>query len=384
VTLGQLRRTPAGVSVTTQERQVGTSTVKQPDQYDWLSAYLKGRGLQIVWRRATFVFTVSQAALPLVMLWSPTGPVAASSRLASIVISVLGFAGATLWLFAWPTRLQSILFSLAAAAAVAFMCLRLSNPYTGLMGCTTFAILGGFIAYFHTVKYVIANFAVATLCAVILAHRFMVATGDRALIAAALITVMALNIGVPFGISSLMHTLRADLRSSDRDSLTGLYHRRAFYDAVHDLTRRNRRSSGKYLVIAVIDLDRFKQLNDTHGHAVGDQALVAVGAALQANCRPTAVIGRVGGEEFVIVDTDITPNPADMAERVRQAIAQIPFRVTASIGTSSVALDTFPEVDSAQLINGLIDTSDAAMYEAKRAGGNQVYHHPAPDKTEIN
>jgi diguanylate cyclase (GGDEF)-like protein len=46
-------------------------------------------------------------------------------------------------------------------------------------------------------------------------------------------------------------------------------------------------------VIAVIDLDSFKQLNDTHGHAVGDQALVAVGAALQENCRPTAVIGRV-------------------------------------------------------------------------------------------
>jgi GGDEF domain-containing protein len=85
----------------------------------------------------------------------------------------------------------------------------------------------------------------------------------------------------------------------------------------------------------------------------------------------------------VIVDTDITPDPTDMAERVRQAIAQIPFRITASIGTSSVVLDTFPEVDSAQLINELIDTSDAAMYAAKRAGGNQVYHHRAPDKNDI-
>jgi diguanylate cyclase (GGDEF)-like protein len=382
VTVGQLAA-HAGRGISTQERQVGTSTVKQPDQYDWLSAYLKGRGLQIVWRRTTFVFGASQAALPLIMLWSPTGPVSPASRMASIVISVLGFAGSTLWLFGWPTRRQSILFLLAAVSAVAFVCLGLSNPYTGLMGCTTFAILGGFIAYFHTVKYVIANFGLATVCSVILAHRFMVATGDRALIGAALITVMALNIGVPFGISSLMHTLRADLRNSDRDSLTGLYHRRAFYDAVYDLTRLNRRSPGKYLVIAVIDLDSFKKLNDTHGHAVGDQALVAVGAALQENCRPTAVIGRVGGEEFVIVDTDSTPNPADMAERVRQAIAQIPFRITASIGTSSVPLDTLPVVDSAQLINGLIDTSDAAMYAAKRAGGNQVYHHTAPDKTEL-
>jgi diguanylate cyclase (GGDEF)-like protein len=350
--------------------------MKQSDQYEWVTAYLKGRGLQGVWQRATFAFTASQAALPILMLWSPTGPTDATSRAASVVISLLGFAGATLWLLRWPTRRESILFSVGAMAAIAVTCLGLSNPYTGLMGCTTFAMLGGFIAYFHAGYYVVVNFVVATVSAVSLASRFMLATGDVALISAGLITVMALNIGVPFGIQSLVNTLRTDLRSSDRDALTGLHNRRSFYDAVYELMTTHGRSAGGYLVIAVIDLDNFKQVNDTRGHAVGDQALVAVGTALQENCGPSAVIGRVGGEEFVVVDIDVTPEPIRMAEQIRQAIAEIPFPITASIGTSGVSLDASPAVADAQLIDDLISTSDAAMYEAKRAGGNQVCHYP--------
>ncbi|WP_156942933.1 hypothetical protein [Mycobacterium genavense] len=86
------------------------------------------------------------------------------------------------------------------------------------MGCTVFAILGGFIAYFHSVR-LLTNFFVAAICAAILVHRYIAATGDVALISAGLITVAVLNLGVPFGILSLMHTLRNDLRGTDRDSL---------------------------------------------------------------------------------------------------------------------------------------------------------------------
>jgi diguanylate cyclase (GGDEF)-like protein len=353
---------------------MGIAIGRRAPHYDWLSAYLEDRGLQIIWRRATFAFTLSQAALPLIMLFSPTGPTDPRSRALSIGIAVLGFFGATLWLLRWPTRRQSMLYSLAATAAIAVTCLGLSNPYTGLMGCTTFAILGGFIAYFHTVDYVLVNFGVACVCSIILVHRFFVATGDIALGTAGLITVLALNVGVPFGIQSLVHTLRADLRRSDRDSLTGLHNRRSFYHSVYELMMLHRRSAGTYLVVAVIDLDNFKQVNDTLGHAAGDQALVAVGAALQQNCNQTAVIGRSGGEEFVIADTGTTPNPAQMAERLRQAIAATPFEITASVGTCSVALDASWAGGTIQVIDDLIGASDAAMYEAKRAGGNRVNH----------
>jgi diguanylate cyclase (GGDEF)-like protein len=134
--------------------------------------------------------------------------------------------------------------------------------------------------------------------------------------------------------------------------------------------------AGVYLVMAMIDLDNFKQLNDTRGHAAGDEALASVGATLRENCRSTAVIGREGGEEFVVADVGTDPNPAAMAERLRHAIDRIPAPVTASIGTAGAPIETDSAAANLQLIDDLIRTSDAAMYEAKRAGGNRVCHHP--------
>ena len=154
---------------------------KQPDQYDWLSAYLNERGLQKTWRRATFGFTVTLAALPIVMLWSPFGP--DNPATVAIAVAAAGFAvaGAFLWLLRWPARRQSVIYSAVATAAIAATCLTLSNPYSGLLGCTTFAVLGGFAAYFHTIGHVTANLAVATACSAILAYRLIATTGDVAL-----------------------------------------------------------------------------------------------------------------------------------------------------------------------------------------------------------
>lgn len=89
------------------------------------------------------------------------------------------------------------------------------------------------------------------------------------------------------------------------------------------------------LVVMVIDLDNFKKLNDTHGHSVGDEALVGVAAALRATCRRTAVIGRAGGEEFVVADIGDPAEHAVTAERLRAAIAANPLQITASIGTAT-------------------------------------------------
>lgn len=309
------------------------------------------------------------------MLGTAYGPDHPGSKAVAVAAAVVGSAAAALWLLRWPTRRQSILYSQAATVAIAATCLTLSNPYSGLLGCTTFAIVGGFIAYFHTVGYVVANFVVATTCAAVLAYRLVVTTGDIALTVASVITVAALNVGVPFGIELLVHALRADLRSSDRDSLTGLHNRQSFYNSAYELMMLHRGSPGTYLVIALIDLDNFKQINDTQGHAVGDRALVAVAAVLREHCRPTAVIGRVGGEEFVIADTDSTPNPAKLAERLRRAVASTPFRITASIGTSGAPVSGGQTVTDMQLIEDLVSTSDAAMYEAKRGGGDRICHH---------
>ncbi|WP_099041251.1 GGDEF domain-containing protein [Mycobacterium neglectum] len=348
---------------------------KQPDQYDWLSAYLNERGLQILWRRATFGFTLATGALPIVMLWSPFGPDNPATVAIAFAAAATAVAGGFLWLLRWPTRRQSVIFWAMSTAAIAATSFAFSNPYSGLGACATFAVIGGFAAYFHTMGHVVVNLAVATVCSAILAHRLIAATGDVALAIATLVTVASLNIGVPFGIESLVHTLRSDLRGSDRDPLTGLLNRRSFHRSVYELMMLHRSPAGTYLVMAMIDLDNFKHLNDTRGHAAGDQALVGVSAALHENCSSAAVIGRVGGEEFVVADIDTSPNPAKLAERLRQAIDTIHLPVTASIGTAGAPLETDSGTANLQLIDDLIRTSDAAMYEAKRAGGNQVCHY---------
>jgi diguanylate cyclase (GGDEF)-like protein len=351
---------------------------QQSDQFDWFSAYLEDRNLETQWRAATFGCAVLLATLPILMLGSPAGPNHSATVWLSIIAAVSGAVSASMWLRRWPTRRQSLLLCVMGSASIAAICLAQSNPYVGLEGCHIFAIVGGYIAYFHTTKLLASNLAMAVACSAILAGRLAAASGDLSLVTASLITIAALNIGVPFGIHSLVHTLRTDLRSSDRDSLTGLLNRRSFYHSAYELVMRHHGSPDRYLVVAMVDLDNFKQLNDAQGHAAGDQALIDVSTSLRNHCGATAAIGRAGGEEFVIADIDSASNPAAMAERLRQAIAGLPIQITASIGTASAPLDT--DVDR-RLIEGLVGAADAAMYDAKRAGGNGIRHRdgvPSP------
>jgi len=350
---------------------------RQADQYDWISAYLYDRGLQGLWRVTIFIATVLLAASTALMTFSPEGP---GSRLTTIICFVAAGSAtgaAVPFLLHWPTRRQSMVFSLVSTATIAAAALSFTNPYVGLMGCATFAVIGGFVAYFHTRWEVVLNGGVAAICAAVLAGRVVADTGDIYLAAAAVAIVAALNIGLPFGIESLVRTLRVDLRSSGRDPLTGLHNRRSFHYSAYELIMRHH-GTGAHLIITMIDLDNFKQLNDTHGHAAGDAALIGVSAALEKTCRRSAVIGRAGGEEFLIADVVRQPAPEIHAEQLRQAIADTPAPVTASVGTASAPLDGDAAAPNLQLIDDLIRAADDAMYQAKRAGGNRSCHNGHP------
>jgi diguanylate cyclase (GGDEF)-like protein len=126
--------------------------------------------------------------------------------------------------------------------------------------------------------------------------------------------------------------------------------------------------------VLLFDIDHFKSINDTHGHAVGDQVLTQV-ARISLGClRESAIVARYGGEEFVALLPD-TPIEAatPLAERLRAAIAGVaiesprgePIRVTLSIGASEIM-----PVDTR--IDALIDRADEAMYRAKKTGRNRV------------
>ncbi|MEW5811015.1 MAG: GGDEF domain-containing protein [Actinomycetota bacterium] len=287
----------------------------------------------------------------------------------AITAGVSAIAVSTVWLCGWPSHSQSLIYNLVCCACIAAGSLSMSYAYAGLMGCVMFAVLGGFLAYFHRLADVLVNAGVAAVCAVIMATRLVLDTGDLAVTISAVVTVVALNVGVPFGIYSLVHSLHADLAESGRDSLTGLLNRRSFYQALRELIAGQRRGSA--VNVTMIDLDDFKGLNDSQGHAAGDRALADVGDVLRRRCSATAVLGRLGGEEFIVADADAPSDHAGTANAVRASIAALPFEITASLGTCTAVLDD-REASDPDFPDRLIAAADAAMYRAKRAGGDRV------------
>jgi len=160
------------------------------------------------------------------------------------------------------------------------------------------------------------------------------------------------------------------------DPLTGLLNRRAFLVALERLVDllpvqdEHRHYSLHSLAVFFIDLDYFKKINDTYGHAVGDEVLRVVALALQKKLRESDLVCRWGGEEIVVALPNLhTEEAVVVAEKIRQTIAGLTFseaglQITASIGISA----TLHYVAMAQLIA----TADKAVYEAKSRGRNQV------------
>jgi diguanylate cyclase (GGDEF)-like protein len=172
---------------------------------------------------------------------------------------------------------------------------------------------------------------------------------------------------------------RADLENSSErshesamhDALTGLPNRTLFLERLGHAGRRGRRS-GKVAAILFADLDRFKLVNDLHGHSVGDQLLVAVAQRLTAVLRPGDTLARLSGDEFVILCEDLD-DPAQLdaiAARMGTAVAApivlsgIEMDITASVGIAFSGRDN-------PLSEGLLQEADTAMYQAKRHGGGR-------------
>jgi diguanylate cyclase (GGDEF)-like protein len=160
-------------------------------------------------------------------------------------------------------------------------------------------------------------------------------------------------------------------RASRRDALTGLPNRRAFDEELAREVARAARD-GKPLAVVVLDADRFKNVNDTHGHAAGDAVLREIAARAATAVRAGDFVARIGGEEFALLlhATDLA-GALELAERVRAAMAASPFStgggqlgVTASLGCAVLAPDDTPE--------SLVARADARLYDAKRGGRDRV------------
>lgn len=175
--------------------------------------------------------------------------------------------------------------------------------------------------------------------------------------------------------SKLVEQLRLQSEAFEQqarvDGLTGLANRRAFDEALHHEYMRAGRSQ-RPLSLVLLDIDHFKQVNDSWSHSIGDEVLKCVAREIECHCRQTDTVARWGGEEFAILLPDTSlQQAAEMSERLRKAVSAIncdsfaqQLRVTVSIGIAVHTGTLHPRE--------LLSKADEALYKAKQAGRDQV------------
>jgi diguanylate cyclase (GGDEF)-like protein len=157
-----------------------------------------------------------------------------------------------------------------------------------------------------------------------------------------------------------------------RDPLTGLHNRRYLEQRLEQELARLKRYATPYSVI-LCDLDDFKRFNDTLGHAAGDHVLVQVSSTLANNLRKVDLVGRFGGEEFLLILPNTTLADAERtAERLRKAICSLTGPIVGEVGAIAMSAGVSPAHPSDPTWKTAVDRADEALYQAKRSGKNTV------------
>jgi diguanylate cyclase (GGDEF)-like protein len=154
------------------------------------------------------------------------------------------------------------------------------------------------------------------------------------------------------------------------DGLTGLLNRRAF-EEILELELADAQVRGRETGLVLVDLDFFKSINDEHGHSVGDEVIRRISSTLQSGARASDAVGRLGGDEFIIMLRDTSlPEASTVAERIRQQVQSLKgLRLTVSVGLAISSATDVPE--------SLLKKADEALYNSKRSGRNLVTSHTA-------
>jgi len=159
---------------------------------------------------------------------------------------------------------------------------------------------------------------------------------------------------------------------ANRDYLTGLYNRRYFFNTINEYVDEVK-ESGERFAVAMIDIDNFKNINDTYGHDIGDKVIISLADILKSSTNPRDIVARFGGEEFCVVLKNINRFSAiDIYERIRQTVEEfvLPINKEESIHFTISIGATLHNVEES--IEEAINQADMMLYKAKKNGKNQV------------
>lgn len=332
-------------------------------------AMREGRMLRL-FTRLTAMCCFALAGLGVIVQFDPAGPDGVARRALQAGVTLTAVLVGMRWLLRpWPGYRETVGFVVWADVALAAGALTMSTSaarlcttlYLGLIGVFVGFLLGGRILLVHCC-FCGALIAGITGWAVRFEHETVL--GLFAVYMPAVTWTVAVPLGGLLLIDIGRTSIRRTAQSAHYDPLTGLRNRRGMHAAVSATLRR---TSPTAVVIAVCDIDRFKDFNDGHGHAAGDAALLSLAKTLRSLANDNEVAARIGGDEFVLVaftdgGEDISTLVSRFDSLTRGDVDGV--ELTASVGVARHAAD-----DPHFLVDDVIRHADAAMYEAKRAGG---------------
>jgi diguanylate cyclase (GGDEF)-like protein len=349
-----------------------------PDHYYWMTAYLAAQGAQAVVCRLIAGATMVMGLVPLAMLASPSGPQDSLGRIASIGITASCAVMALLWLRpAWPSRASSVAFVVVSSLLISLTCLTGGDVVANATAGAAFAILGAYIALFHTAQLFTLNLGVALVTLAVTATQLAMAR-DLVFGVCTGVFIYLVNVAVPVAVQTLVQMLEVDVLGDDIETVTGLLNKEAFYVQTSELIGARNRGDDRYLVIVVTTLDHFRLLGETDGKVATDRARVAVGQTFRDVTRRDAVVAHIGEEEFLVADTFQTTDVTPLVDRVRGAIATTPPRLTASVGVVSTPLKGLANKPTYEVLDEMVTIATVAMFDARLAGGDQVRYVECP------
>ncbi|QLY32976.1 sensor domain-containing diguanylate cyclase [Nocardia huaxiensis] len=268
------------------------------------------------------------------------------------------------WFLRWPGERESLawiaLFDLDALGNT----LVVHDPVIGVLGLMLLAAMGAYVTVFHSPRVLAVHVLWSLLASVVLSVRMF-----SAAVGLSVVLVMLVVIGVMLPFMQFSHwLLRRDALS---DPLTRLLNRRGLDSYLLSHTDSRKRDAA---YVATLDLDRFKAVNDTYGHSLGDKVLTGVARILSCTADSDALVARTGGEEFVIVGY-LRDEAVITGERLRRAVETLPglpVPITTSVGIAVFDATQWDEPCGEAAYHDLFRRSDSAMYQAKRLGGNTV------------